>query len=146
MKGASISRILGSDKPPFFLAIFVAALAWSITHYADSITSTPVIEFDLQNSGDKLIVSLENLTQSKKFSNLIFLLRAPGGSLVNPSIEPTLPAWEGTIRPNCDGETCRFLIQDFQPGWKFKLTASLSRGAKTSFQLVKSSDTIRLLA
>lgn len=108
--GSKLGRLLGSEKPPFFLALFVAALAWTITRYADSLSATPVIEYDVTSSGKNLSVSLENLSQNKTFNNLVFLLRSAEGPLTKPRLTPTQPAWEGTIHPSCTGETCEFTI------------------------------------
>jgi hypothetical protein len=141
-----VARLFASDKPPFFLTIFFAALAWSITRYADSLATTPVIEYDVDRSNNQFIVRLENLSHDKSFSNLEFLLVSPRGTMTNPRMSPTPPAWEGDVPPSCSGQACTFTVGAFQPEWVFRLSVTLSDDSVPSVHLLKSTETIRLLS
>lgn len=145
MASRKLARMLGSDKPPFFLAAFFAALAWSITQYSDSLISAPVIEYDVSVTGNEITVELENLTSKKTFSGLTFFVRTPGGRIDRARIVPTQPASEGEKRPTHAGEGAHFYLCDFHPGWKVKLKATGEISSDPTFQLERSNTTVLLL-
>ena len=146
MVNTRLWRSFGGDKPPFFLAIFFAALAWSVTRYADSLAMTPVIEYDVVSSTKEVSVELENLTKDKTFSGLVFVIRTVNGKVRQAKITPTEPAWEGENKAEYEGQSATYSLPDFQPGWKYRLSATVDDGSVPIFQLVRANKTVRLLA
>lgn len=90
---ARIKKIVLTDKAPYIITIFVAALAWTVVRTVDRLSALPVIEYqtsaqssDFLDSqpGQMSTVRLRNITLATTFECLIFVVQAdpPGGAYV----------------------------------------------------------------
>ncbi len=135
------------EKPPFILAVFIGAVAWTVTRYADQLQSAPIIEYTVKTSEIKkqpcIDVHLENLTYNNQFMDLVFVLH--GGGVSDPKIFPSAPAWEGPNAPSAHGDLAEFPISAFQPGWQFRLSASYTGPKIPEFQLKDATSPVRLV-
>ncbi len=96
-----------------------------------------------------MTVTLRNLSQDHKFSNLAFLLRLPSkgsGKFKNGAIEPIAPAYSERKRPEREDFDISYNAIGLHPGTSLRLTASYSGDTIPTFHIEPSGDGTRLLA
>ena len=150
--------LLKAEKPPFFISILLGAFAWAVLNYVETIQNTPVILYkprftEHQLSEDETTetaqfeVYLENLTENILFTNLEFVIRSE--KTFDAFIMPIPPAWDADSSPSGECETAVFFIEEFHPGGKIKLHATVtnpfSKTNKPAFFLRSSDQAIQLI-
>lgn len=89
----SIRKTLFSDKAPYIITVFVAALAWTVVRTVDRLSGLPVIQYQTSvhstdfldsQAGQMSAIRLRNITSTTTFECLIFVVQAepPGGAYV----------------------------------------------------------------
>src|SRR5258708_4346482 len=90
---ARINKALFTDKAPYLITLFVAALAWTVVRTVDRLSGLPVIQYQMSvqstdfvdsQSGQMSTIRLRNITSTTTFECMIFVVQAepPGGKYV----------------------------------------------------------------
>ncbi len=138
-------NILSTEKPPLLLAIFLAALSWEVTRYADSLQNSPAVAYqrilDVQDRGGSATIILSNLTRDTAFDDLTIQLETT--AFDDAWSEAVAPARRGTVETASGAQTVTFKLATFQPGSTVKLGAHYT-GAPPTLRLLSSSEPILL--
>ena len=87
---ARVRKALLTDKAPYLITLFFAALAWTVVRTVDRLSSLPVIQYQMSPQsadfvdsqlGQMSTIRLRNITLTTTFECLIFVIQAepPGG-------------------------------------------------------------------
>lgn len=106
----ALRKVLLTDKASFLLTVLLGAVAWSITHIVDRITSAPTVEYSVviqkgfrADAPNRTIVTLQNLSSKTSFENVTVILRKKSPSDVLTFIEdkseaaPQAPMWASDV-------------------------------------------------
>ena len=88
-----IRKTLLTDKAPYIITVFVAALAWTVVRTVDRLSGLPVVQYPTSaqstdfldsQAGQISTIRLRNITSATTFECLIFVVQAepPGGAYV----------------------------------------------------------------
>ncbi len=90
---------LGTKVGALLVGTIFAAAGWLVTHTVENVVSVPTVEYDIdvsEKDSGRLAVTVRNLSQDHKFSNLAFMLRLPlsgSGKFKEGAIKPIAPAY-----------------------------------------------------
>jgi hypothetical protein len=131
-----------NKEVPYLVTVLVAILAWSITHIADRVVTSPTVEFSLRaeksSSGQTIKVTLRNLSD-RSFVNLRFELQ---GNNIRPCSRPMVfepPAWASSSGPEQGTDAVAFQVSQLQPGWTVILCGSYQANDQEPLFVLKSS-------
>jgi hypothetical protein len=77
----SLVHFLASDKAPYIVTLFVAAVAWTSVRTADRLSGTPFVEYRItdqrSDAGRTLEIRVRNITQSAMFPCFQLMVASP---------------------------------------------------------------------
>ena len=118
-----------TDKAPYIVTLIVAGLAWTLTHIVDRLLATPLLTYQqqiIENGGKKsLYLTLRNITRDKTFRNVRLIVTAtPGGTIIDASVIPIQPAWEGDQPGTMAGRTFAYTFSEMQPDSQYEVSVT----------------------
>jgi hypothetical protein len=136
-----------SDKAPYIVTILLAALTWSLTHFADRLLATPMLRYEIQDlsSQDRKtqFLTFKNITRDKTFRDVHLILAAPAdGLFTEGAIIPIQPAWEGDQPYQMAGRTFEFTFPEIQPGWTIEVSVGYTGSSPPTIRLSSTKQTI----
>jgi hypothetical protein len=137
---------LFSEKAPYIITLFVAALGWTVNQTVSALTDSPTIAYKINweqkgESHPKVACTVKNVTRTKQFKNLQFILIIDRfnqkGQFDNDSasIDPISPSFNvasSEITPN--GQAAHFDVPLLQPGWAMELSATATQELPVNLQ------------
>ena len=146
------------------LGTVFAGAGWLVTHFVENIVSVPTIEYDVEHdailkpairdhcsANSNSVITIQNLSRTKKFSNLKFILRLrartgeeneSSGKFTYAVMEAIPPAYS----PGEDIERNDFDVSSphmgIHPGTAFKLIACYSADEKPTFHIAEDSEAV----
>ena len=146
------------------LGTVFAGAGWLVTHFVENIVSVPTIEYDVEHdailkhamrercsANSNSVITIQNLSRTKKFSNLKFILRLPGrngaeekssGKFTHSVMEAIPPAYspgEDLERNDYDVSSPHMGIH---PGTAFKLIVCYTADEKPTFHIAEDSEAV----
>lgn len=96
---STLKHFLGSEKAPYIVTLFVAAVAWTSVRTAERLSSTSFIEYRLDNvqsgSGRTVEVRLRNITQNSVFPCFQLMIASPDAKQLTFGASET---WDQLLR------------------------------------------------
>ena len=144
---------LGTKAGVLLVGTVFAAAGWLVTHTVENVVSVPTVEYDIdvsEKDSGRVAVTVRNLSQDHKFSELEFLLRLPvggSGKFKKGAVDPIPPAYsEREITERNDFDISYPAI-GLHPGTSLRLTASYSGDTIPTFHIEPAGEeAVRLLA
>ena len=144
--GRFLFDLFAAEKAPYLVALFIAAVGWTIVRTTDRMSATPLVEYLVQTqvtagNSSHTTVRVRNITTSVRFSCFELTVASVRNSSLrfDPSQPHGLVIRGGVLskvsKSATEPELARFIVQDFNPG------ADLEIGLKTA-----GNDSPRLLA
>lgn len=130
---------LNKKETPYLITILVALAGWSITHVADRVLKSPVVEYTISTNTtvDPRIIKVSALNLSNKaFANLRFELQGANVKACNPPMAFEPPAWASSSGPEEGTDGVGFVISQLQPNWQITI-CGLYRGDKAPIFVLK---------
>jgi hypothetical protein len=136
-----------SDKAPYIVTILMAALTWALTHVADRLLATPMLQYEVQDLSSQgrqtQYLTFKNITRDKTFRGVHLVLTAPAdGLFTQGAVIPVQPASEGDKPYQLVGRTFEFTFPELQPGWKVEISVDYTGSGRPSIRLSSSDQTI----
>jgi hypothetical protein len=136
-----------SDKAPYVVTILMAALTWSLTHVADRLLATPMLQYEVQDLSSQgrqtQYLTFKNITRDKTFRGVRLVMTAPAdGLFTQGAVIPVQPASEGDRPYQMVGRTFEFTFPELQPGWKVEISVDYTGSAPPTIRLSSSEQTI----
>jgi hypothetical protein len=131
---------LNKKEIPYLITILVAIVGWSITHVADRVLKSPVVEYstsvDTTSEPRTIKVTILNLS-NKAFVNLRFELQGQGVKACNVPMSFRPPAWASNSVPEEGTDGVGFVISQLQPNWKVTMCGEYRGGGKDPLFVLK---------
>ena len=143
---------LGTKAGAVLVGTIFAAAGWLVTHTVENVVTVPTVEYDIdvsEKDSRRVAVTVRNLSQDHKFSNLAFMLRLPlngSGKFKEGAAEPIPPAYLERERTNRQDFDISYPAIGLHPGTSVRLTASYSGDKIPTFHIEPSGEGVRLLA
>lgn len=141
---------LGTDAGALLVGTIFAAAGWLITHTVENVVSVPTVEYDIDDSkkdSGHVAVTLRNLSQDRKFSELEFILRLPeggSGKFEKGAVEPIPPAYSARESSIIEDLAISYPAIGLHPGTSVRLTASYSGDTIPTFHIEPKGEGARL--
>jgi hypothetical protein len=136
-----------TDKAPYIVTIVIAGIAWTITHMADRLLSTPMVKYTIEQisskNGQTAFLTFKNITRDKTFKQLQVILAASSDGVITAgAVIPVQPASEGDQPYQVAGRTFVFTFPEIQPGWQIEISADYTGSALPSLRMSSPEQTI----
>lgn len=148
----NVAANIGTNAGALLVGTIFAGAGWLVTHTVDNVVSVPTVEYDIDDSdkdGGRFAVTVRNLSQNHKFSELGFILRLPtggSGKFAGGKIEPLPPAYVER-EPIIDSDfAISYPAMGLHPGTSVRLKASYTGDATPTFHIKPSGEGARLHA
>jgi len=133
-----VARLNAKDVP-YLITILVAIAAWAITHVADRLLKSPVIEYSIDKSlagaTRTVKVTILNLSSTAFFGQK-FELQGTGLKPCTVAMDFQPPAWASGSTPEPGTNGVAFVIDQLQPGWSVVLCGTYpASGPEPAFLL-----------
>jgi hypothetical protein len=131
-------RALAAEKAPWFLALFFAALGWTVVRSTDKLSSLPLVEFQIRedfstDGAPAQAVRLRNITNAARFQCFVLSVVPIGDSILRFNVDkPHSVVVRGAVltrvsRVALEADAAQFSIRDFSPGADVEIAFSASR-------------------
>jgi len=109
-----------TESITILLSSILAVEGWLLTHIADRINQSPLLEYRVDHEeggeGRKLILQVQNLSRNISYKNLDIVVTAGrGGTIESTEVVPVVPASEGDEAPVEAKYSSRFTIPNLMP-------------------------------
>ena len=121
------------EKVPYIVTVFVAALAWTVTHFVDRVVETPAIEYKIENIHLKdnyyeFRVHITNLSNTITFRKPEFTISAGKNENIRfrtdesqTQVVATPPATAADTLSNVQGDAATFTLAVLPPKSQIEL-------------------------
>lgn len=117
-----------SDKAPYFIVLAISAFAWAVSHFYETIVTSPIVEFDVVTEDlggtastkpalKRITLELRNVTDEQAFPSILVWLRPSDGNADRLTITPTASQYSDptNIWSQKFKSSARVNIKDAQP-------------------------------
>lgn len=124
------------EKTVTFITILAAVAGWLTTRIVDRVVNTPTIEYLIDDrpaeQGRLMTIHLTNITRTQHFPELWIEARTSSDDnpILDASVHPVEPAFEGTRAPDRGGRTARAYIENLQPSSSVAVRVFYRGGAR----------------
>jgi hypothetical protein len=138
------------EKVPFFLAALLGFLAWSLMRVVDRITAAPLIAYSESDPGQgqrQVSFDVHNIsgTMFKDIQLTVLLTDSKGEFLGRPEIIAELPMTLANNPPAPATDSVSFHLAELQPGWKFRIQATVTADASPELAFASPSQPAQLV-
>ena len=127
------NNILTLEKIPYLLTMLFALIGWTLTHIADRLLQSPIIEYrveEQQDNNDRTVsLTLTNISKDKLFKDVQFdwlIQDINKGKFIRDSSYLTeFPPMTLQTTEETEEDHVRFTIKEFHPSWKLQLTSKV---------------------
>lgn len=143
---------LGTNVGALLVGTVFAAAGWLVTYTVENFVSVPTVEYkidDSEKSSGRLAVTVRNLSQDHKFSDLAFLLRLPvdgSGKFESGGVDAIPPAYVQRMPTNREDFDISYPVIGLHPGTSVRLTASYTGDVVPTLHIQPSGEGARLIA
>ena len=120
-----------TEKAPYIVTVFIAAMAWTVTHFVNRIVETPTIEYriiktQLQGDTYDYTIRITNLSTMSTFRNPEFTLVARGNAKLeftneNTTVRASPPANAANATAVVQTDAVSFTLPVLPPKAEFEL-------------------------
>jgi hypothetical protein len=120
-----------TEKAPYIVTVFIAALAWTVTHFVNRIVDSPTIEYKIiktqvQGNTYDYVVRITNLSSTSTFHNPEFTVIARGNAKLefskeHTTVRATPPANAANAAAVNQADAVSFMIPVLPPKAEFEL-------------------------
>jgi hypothetical protein len=116
------------ERTVLLITVLIGALGWLFTHVVERVSDSPTVEFVVtegtRGAQKTFDIQLSNVTRATSFNAVRILILAPrGGQIIDVSVTPREPSFEGDTEPHVFGRSADITLERFNPGARFQILA-----------------------
>lgn len=148
--------MLFKENFPFIFTLIIAALGWTLTHFADRVVNYPVLEYKVYEYNSKtnsILYRIRNISSSSLFSNINFYIEIAEDNkahCIDPpdlKIPPPTHFGDERIQPKCiDGEYAIFEVPQLHPNTEIQLIFRVNKNVKTNLRVFCKNQAVKLVS